>query len=962
MTDVKVLIDDAKNPNDNNKYENWENGGMTLDDIKIRLDWIKYNPTILELYRNAILLLDDMESRIANSRDIPCRIDLAEEKNCIRKLKNDLKATVEILPKAILENATKVTEKELDEMAKLINEIEDKHLKYLRWQLSHILLTGMVENSVEKEIDEYGKLTCKSNGSLNPKDLFVEFTYQQGWYYTEKKDNNGRTIKRELNIEHPVHVNTKDKEFIIDYTNSSDVTKSAFLNTIYYAYKNWKYDPSYDYLLRWTLSMGTDGTIVYKTVTWDYMHEWHSHEVDLLPLWEWVTIQEKIWYDISEDYKENAEERQRNKEQKENLIISCNGLDKESFKRDFEWDSFKQGQIWNCWMLSFLDSFVNFWDYELLIRTNVEKNKNGWYDIYLPMWYPPNNNKRGTCYSITDKDLNLTQLNQDQMNINYMEWKIWHRCLVCALAKECTTGTNGVPDYAKLQAWIWAIASELLLDNNSFWTISFMDKQFTWTLEEILSNNIDEFKNIFLKFKNGEYLDATLDLLIPDSVERNDFIDWILSILNWETLREIKEKSSVVESALFPAVNFIYNKYIAKNKEREGEFYTIFTKYLTKFNKDTDMMTVTVLRNDKRENVDDRSKFKGTPHVLSVDNVYTKEGKYYVQLSNPHNAGAKRGDENYIPPISLQSLISKCPEFTFVSNDKEKIKSYEDSSCKVTEETMKILKKMNIWWNRWYDDFNTEHFNGLGKPKEYLWEAWYSLWVGKDKTATLNRIGRTPNLERRKYTNRRDNNKKVKLDKFKGPKDLITEFNLPPEATVTFKDNARIDTKAKYPQNLIIVVDYWWGKKEEIYVQLEISTDGKEINIEKRWRKTEWVGDYYLISSYGNETFCGIKWPIESPKYEYIIWDKIFHVDSKAFDTDWWAYRFANFINVLQNMKQVRETKEFRIEDKKLVLEYYDYRDKSGTINFNEIWIKNIENENTKDEISKILNYAYLRS
>lgn len=140
-------------------------------------------------------------------------------------------------------------------------------------------------------------------------------------------------------------------------------------------------------------------------------------------------------------------------------IESSYTLSKEDFDRDFKWDNFSQW-IWNCWMVSVLDSFVNFWDYEKLIRTHAKKNNKWWYDITLPMWDFKRNGglfnfwKRKEIYHITSEDL-LPQVSIEGEKIQLLGngVKKWIHCLIIALWQKLAGSKNSSFDYNVLNGW-----------------------------------------------------------------------------------------------------------------------------------------------------------------------------------------------------------------------------------------------------------------------------------------------------------------------------------------------------------------------------------------------------------------------------------------------------------------------------------------------------------------------------
>lgn len=150
-------------------------------------------------------------------------------------------------------------------------------------------------------------------------------------------------------------------------------------------------------------------------------------------------------------------------------VASQYTLSKEDFDRDFKWDDFSQW-IWNCWMVSALDSFVNFWDYERLIRTHVKKNNKWWYDITLPMWSSEWGLfklwKRKETYHITREDL-LPQVSIEGEKIQLLEngVKKWIHCLIIALWQKLAGRKDSTFDYNVLNWWCEVDVMDVLMSD-----------------------------------------------------------------------------------------------------------------------------------------------------------------------------------------------------------------------------------------------------------------------------------------------------------------------------------------------------------------------------------------------------------------------------------------------------------------------------------------------------------------
>lgn len=129
-------------------------------------------------------------------------------------------------------------------------------------------------------------------------------------------------------------------------------------------------------------------------------------------------------------------------------------LNDSDFKKYFEWDSFHQENLWNCWIIAALDSITHLSNYEHLIKTSVKKTSD-WFDIRLPMW-APSNYPGAKWYHTKLQDLSNVQLWIDWQPLLLLnqfdgdKWA-WFWCLVHALW-QMITGTSEF-NYTKLTYW-----------------------------------------------------------------------------------------------------------------------------------------------------------------------------------------------------------------------------------------------------------------------------------------------------------------------------------------------------------------------------------------------------------------------------------------------------------------------------------------------------------------------------
>lgn len=1026
-----------ENPSSSDSYD-WEHGWLTSAQIRDMLEKKKDeviqenqdNINIQEKITAALGVINDIQKKIEANEWVLGRYAKAYRitrwKNKLSELSNHYRNNHTILEQ----------NKSIDNLAEEIDLAENETLQNFRGYLSYYMGLQMADTLYSSDLEElidnpewktryrlpadvdhywcikflpWSEKIGNKDMTLGDLYFFAEYRWVVGYVrestdetiYRYEKDGELRETTNEGTarengwspLRSSAEIDTRDYSYILDYSKCSEEIKNSVRAKLHILQdvvvvpegiiskveKTDKNDFT-DKDLIFEIKYDKDGLVMIDGVNPNAMTP-NTMTIRDFPVWAWLTIQEKWWYEIWR-LDENYE-----------LVREYGTLSEEDFDRDFRGDDFEQENVGDCWMLSFLDSFINFWDYELLIRTNVEKNEQGWYDIYLPMRYPPE--EKGTLYRITSKELCLKQYGTDGKEMKLVTWKKWIKCLVWALSKSCTWITDAPADFTKLQAGIGLNTAELLL-GKSFGKISFMDKSFVKWIEknvgDLLSKDRKRMALAYLKHTSGFTGVTTL----------------------WE---------------LWGAVL----KYLSGKSG--SDFLEIFVNYLQMFNKETDMMTVTVLRGDEWME-EHWTQLWGTPHVLSVEKVYKNEkGEWLVKLSNPHDADAKKGNPVYIPPMPFGEFLSRCFEFTFVSKDKEKTKSYENSACKTNKDTKLIMKVLNLGAKgRGSGDFNSQKFNHTDtywkdlskKPLDWM----KRLPGAKEPNFTDNLIRITQNGNYARHVNRPTGEIEFKKQQitaedlvwnlktgtlsdaevsFKDGKwidikrqgkqsvtvvvkswvvkkeivfdaivtddkielkvtDEKTEleweisnrdsFSFEPDAklteviylqkkitaeylvwdlkrylpgaTVKFKDGKWIDNTKSTPQPVTVIVEHW-NEKEEFNFTVTIDRDNNIIKIDKqeeKWRE----GNYHLISSYGKETYY--KWVTNNwtPQLQFVIWNQTFQLNQSTFGDDSSdrkdrVYRFINFINyVRKKVEQDNSDMNFSIDKQTLVINNGQYK------------------------------------
>ena len=160
-----------------------------------------------------------------------------------------------------------------------------------------------------------------------------------------------------------------------------------------------------------------------------------------------LDLSEEDWQNLADnttlDETNSALSTPRWRERKENVNYTLSQAD---FQKYFEWENFQQRNIWDCWLLSAIDSLVSFWDYEKLIRTSVRKVDKGFY-VWLPLWSP-----MPTQYFVSFDEINTNQINISWNKSILVTWKDWIKALALAYGKRSTWKTQDF-DHQNLRWW-----------------------------------------------------------------------------------------------------------------------------------------------------------------------------------------------------------------------------------------------------------------------------------------------------------------------------------------------------------------------------------------------------------------------------------------------------------------------------------------------------------------------------
>lgn len=121
-------------------------------------------------------------------------------------------------------------------------------------------------------------------------------------------------------------------------------------------------------------------------------------------------------------------------------------LSEADFKEYFEGDDFQQQNVWNCRLISAVDSLTHYGEYEKLIRTSVTKTPDG-FTFTMPLWSPKGKWKK---IEVTKEDLG-DQISIRWTGLSLLEGKEGIKSLMVAYGK-IATGKDKF-DLMNLEGW-----------------------------------------------------------------------------------------------------------------------------------------------------------------------------------------------------------------------------------------------------------------------------------------------------------------------------------------------------------------------------------------------------------------------------------------------------------------------------------------------------------------------------
>ncbi len=126
-------------------------------------------------------------------------------------------------------------------------------------------------------------------------------------------------------------------------------------------------------------------------------------------------------------------------------------LSKKDFELYFAWDAFQQQNVGNCYLVTAINSLVNFWWFEELIRKSVSRTEGG-FEIMLPLWmlqqWIPKEYVK--VFKVSKSELG-SQIGIFGSQFSLMKWKDGIKALMVAYGKS-VTGKNTF-DLLNLEGW-----------------------------------------------------------------------------------------------------------------------------------------------------------------------------------------------------------------------------------------------------------------------------------------------------------------------------------------------------------------------------------------------------------------------------------------------------------------------------------------------------------------------------
>ena len=158
--------------------------------------------------------------------------------------------------------------------------------------------------------------------------------------------------------------------------------------------------------------------------------------------------------------KKNFDEWHQNNEQ----VEQWHPITEQEFNKYFSWESFRQSNIWNCWLVAAVDSLISLWQYKELIFNNVRCIENG-FVFRMPLRMKGSENseiKRNFFHEwdsyVVTKDMYSWEKSKCG-RLNLLSWKEWHKALAYVLWRLYTWHDDY--SYEELNSLLWREESPL---------------------------------------------------------------------------------------------------------------------------------------------------------------------------------------------------------------------------------------------------------------------------------------------------------------------------------------------------------------------------------------------------------------------------------------------------------------------------------------------------------------------
>lgn len=405
-------------------------------------------------------------------------------------------------------------------------------------------------------------------------------------------------------------------------------------------------------------------------------------------------------------------------------------LSKEDFQTYFEGENFKQGNIWNCWLVATVDSLVSYWGYEDLIRKSVTMT-NEWFKIIMPLWSPKWEWKE---VIINEKDFSYQiSINWDFFNL--VNWKKWIKALIIAYWKVSTWNDNF--DVMNLEWWnVWNYFNTLIYWINSYskvreninwkkWAREYLWIEDNWFKDELKSvlewfntetdlltvtiNQGYSWYNKLYNYKENKWWDIAWDHEV--SIEWTYEKDWKLFIIISNPWDSGKSYEISFEDLLESTCAYTLWSKVIKDNLSNSTWNDNWTRILPKSlgkNRDNKSLNQVILSTWALSKNEENNRWFVISRIENWTNYIDSRWKADTFITN---------DDNYNPTINIwnNKLSLKKDYFSKKYNNNE---NYRFQSRLYPQRLSVFINKMRS------DYIDKKLFNADNQNPFYIWEDW----------------------------------------------------------------------------------------------------------------------------------------------------------------------------------------------------------------------------------------------